>query len=171
MNVYDFAIQMETDAEIFYRKLAAESHIPGINKIFTDLADDEQRHRQIFQDLKEKQAPDTATESKVLEKAKNIFTKILMEKQSLPSVTSNLESYRYALKLEAEGVRLYTDAAKREADGELKKVLLRIAKEEENHFNIVENIYNFVNAPNQYLAWAEFSSLGEFQAFGRKTDL
>lgn len=170
MNIYDFAIQMETDAEIFYRKLAVESHVPGINKIFTDLADDEQRHIQIFQGMKEHQTPDAATESKVLEKAKNIFAKILAEKQNLPLVTSNLESYRYALKLEAEGVRLYTDAAKREVDEEVKKVLLRIAKEEENHFNIVENIYNFVNAPNQYLAWAEFTSLGEFQAFGRETD-
>ncbi len=171
MNVYDFAIQMETDAEIFYRKLAAESHIPGIERIFTDLVDDEQRHRQIFQALKEQQEPDAVTDSKALEKAKNIFEKILAEKQDMPSLRSNLESYRYALKLEAEGVRLYTDAAKREIDGEIKQLLLRIAKEEENHFNIVENIYNFVNAPNQYLAWAEFSSLGEFQAFGRETDL
>jgi rubrerythrin len=171
MNVYDFAIQMETDAETFYRKLADESHIPGIKKIFSDLADDEQSHRQLFQGLKKQQVPEDVTESKVLEKAKNVFAKILAERQSLPSVPSNLESYRYALKLEAEGVKLYTDAAKREVDDKIKKVLLRIAKEEENHFNIVENIYNFVNAPNQYLAWAEFSSLGEFEAFGRETDL
>jgi rubrerythrin len=171
MNVYDFAIQMETDAETFYRKLAADRTIPGINKIFSDLADDEQRHRQLFQALKEQQMPDAVTDSRVLEKAKNIFEKILNEKQNLPSLSSNLESYRYALKLEAEGVRLYTDAANRESSGEIKQLLLRIAKEEENHFNIVENIYNFVNAPNQYLAWAEFNSLGEFQAFGRETDL
>lgn len=171
MNVYDFAIQMETDAETFYRKLAAESNLAGIKKIFTDLAEDEHRHGLIFQELKKQQTPDAVTESNVLENAKNIFGKILSEKHELPSVASNLESYRYALKLEAEGVRLYTDAAKREVDPEIKVVLLRIAKEEETHFNIVENIYNFVNAPNQYLAWAEFSSLGEFQAFGRETDL
>ena len=171
MNVYDFAIQMETDAETFYRKLAVASNIPGINRIFTDLADDEKRHCQLFQALKEKRSPDVVADSRVLEKAKNIFEEILAKKQDMPSMTGNLESYRYALKLEAEGVRLYTDAAKREADGEIKKLLLRIAKEEENHFNIVENIYNFVNAPNQYLAWAEFNSLGEFQAFGRETDM
>lgn len=171
MNVYDFAIQMETDAELFYRKLAQESHVPGINKIFSDLADDERRHGQIFQQLKDEHVPDAMIESKVLENAQNVFAKILAQKQSLPSVTSNLESYRYALKLEAEGVRLYTDAAKREVDDTIKKVLLRIAREEEHHFNIVENIYNFVNAPNQYIAWAEFSSLGEFEAFGRETDL
>lgn len=171
MNVYDFAIQMETDAETFYRKLADESHIPGIKKIFSDLADDEQSHRQLFQSLKKQQVPEDATDSKVLEKAKNIFAEILAERQSLPSITSNLESYRYALKLEAEGVRLYSDAAKREVDNKIKKVLLRIAKEEEDHFNIVENIFNFINAPNQYLAWAEFSNLGEFEAFGRETDI
>lgn len=137
MNVYDFAIQMETDAENFYRKLAGESHIPGICKIFSELADDEQHHRKIFQSLKERQPPDVVVESKVLENAKNIFGEILSEKCTIPSVTTNLEAYRYALKLEAEGVQLYTNAAKREVDGNIKKILLRIAKEEENHFNVV----------------------------------
>ena len=137
MNVYDFAIQMETDAENFYRKLAAGISLPGIKGIFTDLADDEQRHGQLFQALKEQQVPDAVTCSGVLEKARNLFEKILAEKQGLPSLTSNLESYRYALKLEAEGVRLYTDAAKRETDSEIKHLLQRIAEEEKNHFNIV----------------------------------
>ncbi len=171
MDVFDFAVQMETDAETLYHKLAAESPHPGIQEIFTGLAADEKRHKQIFQALKERQSPDTATDSKVLERAKNIFGQILSKKQEPPTAMANLDSYRYALSLEAEAVTLYSDAAKREPDGDLKKLLLRIAEEEQQHFNIVENIYNFVNAPNQYLAWREFSNLGEFRAFGRKVDM
>lgn len=171
MDVFDFAVQMESDAETLYHKLVAENPHPGIQKIFTDLAGDERRHKQIFQALKERQSPDVVTESKALERAKNIFKQILSENQEPPPAMANLDSYRYALSLEAEAVALYNDAAKRESDGELKKLLLRIAEEEQQHFNVVENIYNFVNAPNQYLAWAEFSNLGEFRAFGRKVDL
>ena len=170
MNVFDFAMQMERDAETFYRKLAGESQIVGIAKIFTDLADDEQRHWKLFRALQQQQAPGAMADSMALEKAKNIFHEILAQKEELPPVVSNLEGYRYAMKLEAEGVRLYADAAKREKNEEIKQLLLRIAKEEESHFNIVENVYRFVNAPSQYLAWAEFSNLGEFQAFGRETD-
>jgi len=170
MNVFDFAMQMETDAETLYRKLAKDSQVPGIMKIFTDLADDEQRHWQIFRALKQQQPPGATADSQALENAKNIFRELIARKEELPSTISNLESYRYALKLEAEGVQLYRDAAKRESSDSVKMLLLSIAEEEEKHFNIVENIFNFINAPNQYLAWAEFSDLGEFQAFGRETD-
>lgn len=170
MNVFDFAMQMEADAETLYRKLAKDSQVSGIRKIFTDLADDEQGHWQIFHALQQKQPSDIDTDSRTLENAKNIFQDLISSKENLPSITSNLESYRYALKLEAEAVQLYRDAAKRESNDQVKALLIRIAEEEEKHFNIVENIFNFVNAPNQYLAWAEFSSLGEFQAFGRETD-
>ena len=31
--------------------------------------------------------------------------------------------------------------------------MLKVAEEEHQHFNILQNIYDFVNAPNQYLAW------------------
>jgi rubrerythrin len=75
------------------------------------------------------------------------------------------------MKLEADGVRFYEDAARREEDAELKELLLRLAEEERRHFNVVENVYRYVNAPNEYLAWAEFSNLDEFHAFGRDVDL
>ncbi len=171
MNVFDFAMKLEADAEAFYRKLARESRIAGIGKIFNDLADDEQRHFRIFKSLKEETPQEKMTESRVLDTARSIFDHLLKEKGELPALTDDLEGYRYAMQLEAEGVRLYRDAAKREKNDAVRELLLRIAAEEEKHFNIVENIYNFVNAPNQYLAWAEFSNLEEFRAFGRDVDL
>jgi rubrerythrin len=171
MNVFDFAMRLETDAEAFYRKLAQESPIAGIGKIFTDLAEDEKRHFQIFKSLKEETPQERMTESTVLDTAKSIFARLLQEKDELPALTDDLEGYRYALQIEAEGARMYRDAARREKNDAVKELLLRIAAEEEKHFNIVENIYSFVNAPNQYLAWAEFSNLEEFRAFGRDVDI
>jgi len=72
------------------------------------------------------------------------------------------------MKLEADSFRLYEDAATKEAGAEVKSLLLKVAEEEHKHFNILENIYRFVNAPNRYLAWGEFSNLGEFRQFGRQ---
>jgi hypothetical protein len=37
-----------------------------------------------------------------------------------------------------------------------------MAVEERKHLHILENIFDFVNAPNQSLVWAEFSNLNEF---------
>jgi rubrerythrin len=171
MNVFDFAMQMEADAEAFYRKLAGRSPLPGVKRIFTDLAADEQKHFAMFRQFKSDAALADMEDSRALDNAKSVFAELLEEKADVASMQDDLESYRYAMKLEAEGVRFYEDAARREKDGGVQALLLHVAAEERKHFNIVENIYRFVNAPNEYLAWAEFSSPDEFHAFGRKVDL
>ena len=41
-------------------------------------------------------------------------------------------------------------------------VLWQLTAEERNHLEIVDNIYDFVEAPRSYLAWGEFSNLREY---------
>ena len=36
-----------------------------------------------------------------------------------------------------------------------------LAEEERRHLNVVEHIYDFVEAPRTFLAWREFSNLQE----------
>jgi len=81
-----------------------------------------------------------------------------------------LEAYQYAMKLEADSFHFYEEAAEKETDPVVKKLLTQVAMEEHQHFTILENVYNFVNAPNEYLEWGEFSNLGEFRQFGRDVD-
>lgn len=170
MNVFDFAMQMETDGKRFYEKLAEASGDAGLKTIFLRLAADEQKHYETFQALKQDLLP-TMQETSVLEDSQNIFQQIMDKKgEILATVHVDLEGYRYAMKLEADSARLYEDAARRESKSELQNLLLRIAAEEQKHFTILENIYDFFNAPNQYLAWREFSNLDEFHQFGRDTD-
>jgi len=75
------------------------------------------------------------------------------------------------MQLEADSFRFYEQAAEKENDPEVKALLLKIAGEEHQHFNILENLYNFVNAPNQHLEWGEFSNLGELRQYGRDIDI
>lgn len=171
MDVFDFAMQMETDAEAFYRKLAGKSPAAGMEKIFLDLAEDEQKHYQIFRDLKNAIGSTVLQGSSVLDNARNVFAELLEKRADVAIMQDNLEGYRYAMKLEADGAHFYEDAARREIDPALAKLLMRIAEEERKHFNIVENVYRYVNAPNEYLAWVEFSNLDDFHAFGRDVDV
>lgn len=170
MNVFDFAMQMETDAEGFYRQLAEKSQVEGLQRIFSSLADDENKHYQIFEGLKAGTGPVAMAPSTALEGAQNIFAGLLERKAGLGNVVGDLEGYRYAMKLEADGARYYEDAAQREREERVRDLLLRVAEEEYKHFKIVENVFHFVNAPNQYLAWGEFSNLEDFRNFGRPVD-
>jgi len=169
MNVFDFAMQMEMDGKAYYEKLAEQSSLPGLRTIFTHLAEDEQKHFEIFQALRSGSKAPVMQESTALAAARNIFAELLKGAEGDAGGTDDLAAYRYAMKLEADSFRLYEDAAAKEAETEIRGLLLKVAEEERKHFSILENIFHFVNAPNQYLAWGEFSNLEEFRQFGRNT--
>ncbi|HKK01813.1 MAG TPA: ferritin family protein [Desulfuromonadales bacterium] len=169
MNVFDFALKMEQDGKAYYEKLAKDCRLPGLKGIFTRLAADEQKHYETFQRLQTEGGQVAMADSGALEEAQNIFAELIRNKDKAEA-GDDPEGYRHAMKLEADSFRLYEDAAAKEQDEGTKALLLRIAEEEHRHFTILENVYNFINAPSQYLAWREFSNLEEFRNFGRKVD-
>jgi len=161
MNIFDFAMKMELDGKEYYEKLAAETAVGGLKTIFTSLAADEQKHYETI--LAIKTGTDRImTDSTVLEKAKNLFAELTADKNIVDALKSSLDGYQHARKLEADSVRLYEDMAKKEDNPETVKLLLRIANEEKKHFNILDNLYDFTLAPQNFLAWGEFSNLKEF---------
>ena len=170
MNVFDFAMKMEADGKAYYERLARQTSLAGLRTIFTRLAEDEQKHYEIFQALRTSGKAPTMPESTALADAQNIFAELLKDAGGAAGNEDDLAAYQQAMKLEADSFRLYEDAATKETGAEVKSLLLKVAEEEHKHFNILENIYRFVNAPNRYLAWGEFSNLGEFRQFGRQVD-
>lgn len=170
MDVFDFAMKVETDGKAYYEKLAAQTDLPGLQTIFACLAQDEQKHFEIFKRLKEGSAIPPVEESSTLEKVRHIFETLPLPEKALANIADSLEAYRHAMKIEADSLRFYEEAANEEKNPQIRKLLLRIAAEEQQHFNIMDNVFHFVNAPNQYLAGAEFSNLDEVRQFGRDVD-
>jgi len=164
MNIFDFAMKMESEGKTYYGTLAAATGVSGLRNIFMMLAAEEQKHYDIFVALKNGTTPVMA-DSAVLEEAKTIFMDyVAEEKFEKRAVTSNdieLEAYEHAMKIEDDSVRFYTDAARKEKDEGVRDILLRVAEEERKHYNIMENIYDFVLKPHYFLQWREFSNLTE----------
>ena len=170
MNVFDFAMKMEEDGKAYYEKLADQATHPGLQTIFKRLAEDEQKHYEIFQQLKAGKTVPATQDSNIIDEVKNVFETLTKEETTLKGLAGADTAYQHAMQVEAESYRLYEKAAGEEKDSATKKLLLKIAEEEHKHFTILENIYHFVNAPSQYLAWGEFSNLDEFRQFGRDAD-
>lgn len=167
MNVFDFAMEMEDNGFVYYTKLAGAATLPGLKTIFTSLAEDERKHFEALRNLKAGNQAKAIPAAESLETAQNVFTLLPRDHEALKEMKSVLDAYKHAMKLEADSFRFYEEAAAKESDADVKALLLQIAKEEHEHFNILENVYSFVNAPNQHLEWAEFSNLGDFRQFGR----
>lgn len=170
MNVLDFALKMEEDGRAYYEKLASQASLPGLVTIFTRLAEDEQKHYEIFQKLKSTGAAPALPDSGMLAEVKNVFAGLAKEQAPLTGDSESLAAYQHAMQIEADSFRLYEQAAAEESNPATRKLLQKIAAEEHKHFTILENVYQFINAPNQYLAWGEFSNLDELRQFGRDVD-
>ena len=170
MYIFNLAIALEREIEAFYKKLSEKTDSPGLKKIFLQLAADEEKHYQAVEALKRGVGDWPMVESLLLTEADDLFKRLVQERPSFLESDDLPEIYRYAMSVEADSSRLYRNAAEQEKKPEVKKVLAKIAAEEEKHFILVENLYNFVNAPNEFLAWQEFSNIDEFTNFGREVD-
>ena len=170
MNVFEFAMKMEEDGKAYYEKLAEQATHPGLQTIFKRLAEDEQKHYEIFQQLKTGKTVPAMPDSNIIDEVKNVFETLAKEETVLKGLAGAAAAYQHAMQVEADSFRLYEKAADEEKNPATKKLLVKVAGEEHKHFTILENVYHFVNAPNQYLAWGEFSNLDEFRQFGRDAD-
>ena len=158
MDIFDFALKMELDGEKYYEKLAADTSGAGLATIFTRLAADEQKHYDVILSLKGG-VTGKMYDTTVLEDTKNLFQEMVEDKAVVGSMKKDLDGYRHAMKIEEDSIRFYEDAARKEKSKDASELLLKIAGEEQKHFNIMENLYDFVLKPEYFLAWREFSDL------------
>ena len=157
MNVFDFAMKMELQGKAYYENIAASTELPGLKTIFTGLAADEQKHYDVIRELKEGKTW-SMVDSAMLEKAQNVFTDMLRNKENLAELHEDPDAYNLGMKIEAESVKLYEDMAKKEQDPDTMQLYLRLANEEKKHYNILENVRDFVMRPKYFFKWSEATS-------------
>jgi rubrerythrin len=163
MKVLRFAQEIDHSAQRFYEEMASRTDHPGIGRIFQMLADDEGR---LLSRHKALAARGDAVDAEALDQGVNVFEQLRRREESL-HVNDDVAAYRLALEAERYILQQYRSAAKNEAHPEVRKLLAKIAMDEQRHIEELESLYDFANAPNHYLAWGEFSNLGEFNNFGR----
>jgi hypothetical protein len=143
--------------------MAARTDHAGVRRIFQFLAEDEaellQRHRALA-------SHGDSVDAAALDWGINVFEQLRRREEHL-QVADDIAAYRLALDAERELLRQYRNAARTETHPAVRKLLSRLAREEQRQVAELEGLYDFANAPNHYLAWAEFSYIGEFHNFGR----
>lgn len=161
MDFFDCAIKMEKDAAAFYEKLASAAAVPELKNLFALLAESEQEHHAALVKIKDKVDPQKIM-FKELQEAECLFKPLLAKRDLMGELINEPDAYQQIVKEEGDGVRFYEELAAQSNDAETRKILFMMAAEERKHLNIVENIYNFVQSPKNFLAWGEFSNLKEY---------
>jgi rubrerythrin len=159
MDIYEYAIQMETDGENFYRELAAGTPNKGLAAIFSMLADEEVKHHRLFENMKRHDKVHAA-ETPILENVKNVFIQMKEERQTEANI-SEIELYRKAQEIERKSRDFYIEKSA-EVDASQTEVFLKIADEEKRHYSILGKLIDFVNRPAYWLENPEWYHLEDY---------
>jgi rubrerythrin len=160
MNIFEFAMKMETDGELYYREMAAKTENTGLRNILLMLAEEEVRHFKILK--KNQSAQSDLVQSVILTDAKNVFQEMKDSRDDLQLDSGQLGLYQEALKIEKTSRDFYHDKADETSRSFQKELFLILAAEEDKHVHLLEHIIEFINRPAAWLENAEFYHLEEY---------
>jgi len=160
MNIFEYALQMEKDGENFYRELTTKMSNKGLRNIFTMLANEEVKHYNIIQGMK--QGRFSFAETKILDNAKNVFQDMKEKGEEFTSQGDEIELYRKAQDIEKRSQNFYEDNASKAQENEQKEIFKKLASEEARHYFLLDNIIEFVSRPRLWLENAEWYHLEEY---------
>ncbi len=158
MNILEFAMQKERDAENYYRELAGKAGSKGLTKIFNMLADAEIRHYEVVRHMQHSvpEIPPAA----ILDDAVETFRAMRRDKDFEVSYDERqAEVYEKARAMEKESLDFYQQQADQADDEAAKKVFQQLAGQESMHYRLLDNIAEFVQRPQLWIENGEFSHL------------
>ncbi len=145
-EVLKIAEQMERNAARFYRKAAGMYNDPSLNKLFSQLAEWEKRHIQVFADMKN-QFPEQAWEQgssdpeqvnvSHLDVPPAVFDEHSDPAKELTGNATRAEVFNLALKKERYTIGYYTSLTEFALGRENIKVIKSILQEEKKHIRIL----------------------------------
>lgn len=155
MNVYDYAMKVEKDGEAYYNYLASKAPNNGLKKVFDILAEAEVQHYNVFKSMRDKDGSDFKSID-ISTDTKTIFETLNEQRDSVTFDAQQVKFYEDAIKREEDSYQFYIDKANELEDEEEKTAFIDIAKEELKHKAILEEIVHFIQEPNNWVQSAEF---------------
>ena len=136
-EIVQFAIDKEKNAQAFYRAAAGLSQYPGLPALFTELAEEEQKHENLLKNL-----DSIANLPEPVAKVPDLkISDYLVEMKFFPEMKYQ-EAMMLAMKTEEKSMKFYAAWAEKAATSEHKKLFGHLAEEEAKHKYRLESIYD-----------------------------
>ena len=161
MDILDQAIEMEIQGEAFYREIAADTVDPSIKIVLNNLANEEIKHRKLFEYMKAK-LPVQVILSDIKPVTLTIFQELKAQNITGTFKQSVTDALQKAEDIEIKSYKYYRDQAKQIQDPAYQDVIKQIADEEEAHASIVLDLLNYYLEPKQWLEDAEWNHHDEY---------
>ena len=145
-DVLNFAVRIEEDGEVFYRKAALAAEREAIKKLFLHLADEEIGHKKVFQGMLSKLEECTPTESYSGEymaylrdyiDSKVVFTK--GKENQFSDLKDTLSAIDFAMERELDSILYYQEVKQFIVDKQW-SAIDNIIAEERRHFALLAEV-------------------------------
>jgi rubrerythrin len=155
MNALEMAMKMETDAITFYTEAAKKTAYPAGKKMFLTITEDEKRHLQMISEIV-KGLEVSAKDVSPLKNVQSIFETMKTEMmKKVEATTDELEAFKIAMDMEKEGVAFYKKMLGGASKEKERTLLERLIGEEEQHYAIFANTYQFLADTGNWFLWEE----------------
>lgn len=155
MDALELAMRMETDAISFYTEAARKTRYPAGKKMFQTITEDEKRHREMIAQVI-KGLGVTHGEVSPLSNVKTVFETLKDEMmKKVEATTDELEAFKVAMKMEQEGKAFYEKTLSQVKTEKEKALLGRLIREEQEHYDIFFNTYQFLSDTGSWFLWEE----------------
>ncbi len=160
MDIIKFAMKMELDGKAYYEKHAGRTKDPNLKEILLTLAEEEQRHFEVFRRLKEDANDISGGEilngSETLKQVQNIFEQMSQDNDTIAFNDDIISVWTEALRTEEKSEAFYKEKAGEEPDAAKKDLLLKIAAEENNHIMMIDGILMYLKDPATFAESAQY---------------
>ncbi|GAB4544004.1 MAG: ferritin family protein [Thermodesulfovibrionia bacterium] len=157
MDALELAIRMEKDAIDFYKDAVKRTRHPFGKRMFEGFIEDEKRHLKalddIFSGLGLRMDPQSP-----MKNVRSIFEELRDEMmQRIEADSDEIDAIKVALDIEKKGYDLYRKMVEESTDEKIKELFDLLSKEEEEHFNILQNTLSFLEDTGNWFMWEEHS--------------
>lgn len=161
MDIFAFALEKEKFSEEYYRDLAHRTNHAGLKNILNMLADEEVKHYRTIERMRT-ETPEQVTDVPVLNRAREVFEKMLVSPKKFDFLISEAELYRKACQIEEQSKKFYLEQAEAAQDPAQKRIFHLLAQEEDKHLFLMESLYSFVSKPESFLENAEMYHFDDY---------
>ena len=155
MDALEMAMKMETDAISFYTEAARKTNYPVGKKMFQAVTEDEKRHLEMIAQVI-KGLGVTHKDVSPLKNVKTVFESMKDEMmKKIEATDDELEAFKIAMQMEKEGKEFYVKTLAHAKTDKEKALLERLIREEEQHYAIFFNTYQFLEDTGNWFMWEE----------------
>lgn len=151
MNIYEYAMKLEKDGEIYYRDLAEKIEDKAIKTIFILLADEEVKHYITFEKMNKFEDFSHTPSTSLLKHTLSLFRKLHKENANFYIAQSYINAFKSALRTEQGSYDFYLEKGKMLEEGTHKEAFLKIAEEERQHMLLISHLIDFITDPHTWM--------------------